>query len=71
MEIEEIEVIVEKDGTVRLEVRGVKGRSCLDMTRALEAALGGRVESRRMTPEADEAPRGEGEAREDRLQEGA
>jgi hypothetical protein len=54
MEIQEIEVFIDKDGQVRLEVRGVKGTSCLDLTTDLEAALGGEVESREMTPEAYE-----------------
>jgi hypothetical protein len=55
MELQEVEVIIEKDGRVRVEVRGVKGLSCLDVTRALEAALGGQVPDRQLTPEAHEA----------------
>jgi hypothetical protein len=54
METQEIEVFIDKDGQVRIEVRGVKGASCLDLTQALEAALGGEIESREMTPEAYE-----------------
>ncbi len=54
MELQEIDVFIEKDGQVRIEVRGVKGMSCLDLTQALEAALGGQVEGREMTPEAYE-----------------
>lgn len=54
MELQEIEVFIEKDGRVRLHVRGVSGRQCLDLTQALETALGGQIESREMTPEADE-----------------
>jgi hypothetical protein len=54
MELQEIEVFIGKDGRVRIEVRGVKGTSCLDLTKDLEAALGGQVESREMTPEAYE-----------------
>jgi len=57
MEIEEVEVVIDKDGKVRIEVRGVKGPACLDITKGLEAALGGKVESREMTPEALECPR--------------
>lgn len=52
MELEEIEVFIDKDGQVRIEVRGVKGMACLDLTQDLEAALGGQVEEREMTPEA-------------------
>jgi hypothetical protein len=57
MELQEIEVFIEKDGQVRVEVRGVKGLACLDVTRALEAALGGQVKDRQMTPEAHETAR--------------
>ena len=54
VEMQEITVVIEKDGQVRVEVRGVKGTSCLDVTRGLEEALGGQVEDRQMTPEAQE-----------------
>ena len=54
MEMQEITVVIEKDGQVRVEVRGVKGGSCLDVTKGLEEALGGQVEDRQMTPEAQE-----------------
>jgi hypothetical protein len=55
VELQEIDVFIDKDGQVRIEVRGVKGTSCLDVTRALEEALGGQVEERQMTPESQEA----------------
>jgi Protein of unknown function (DUF2997) len=55
MDLQEIDVFIEKDGQVRIEVRGVKGESCLDLTAALEQALGGQVESREMTAESYEA----------------
>lgn len=55
MELEEIEVIIGKDGKVQLKVRGVKGLACLDLTKELEAVLGGQIEAREMTPEADES----------------
>ena len=54
MGLEEIEVFIDKDGKVRIEVHGVKGMSCLDLTKDLEDALGGEVEDREMTPEAYE-----------------
>ena len=41
----EIEIIVSLDGTVTVEALGVVGTSCIDLTRALEEALG-TVESR-------------------------
>jgi hypothetical protein len=54
MEMQEIEVIIAKDGNLELRVSGVKGTACLDLTKALEGALGGQVISREMTPEAQE-----------------
>jgi hypothetical protein len=56
MEMQEIEVVIDKDGKVRVHVTGVKGESCLALTRELEAALGGVVEDRQMTAEALEQP---------------
>ena len=41
----EIEIVVSADGTVTVEAKGVVGTGCLDLTRALEEALGS-VESR-------------------------
>jgi hypothetical protein len=55
MELQEIDIYIEKDGQVKLEVRGAKGTSCLDLTRDLELALGGEVDSREMKPEAYES----------------
>lgn len=52
MELQQIEVFIDKDGNVRLEVRGMKGQACLELTRPLEEALGGQVETREMTPES-------------------
>jgi hypothetical protein len=54
MELQEIDVFIEKDGQVKIEVRGVKGTSCLDLTKDLEAVLGNQTIAREMTPEADE-----------------
>ena len=56
MEMQEIDVYIDKDGEVRIEVRGVKGKSCLDITQELEAALGGKIDSREETPEMQESP---------------
>jgi hypothetical protein len=55
MELQEIEVIIGKDGQVQIQVRGVNGPKCLDLTRELEAALGGEILSRIMQPEALES----------------
>jgi hypothetical protein len=54
MELQEIDVYIEKDGQVKIEVRGVKGLGCLDITNGLEEALGGEVVAREMTAESTE-----------------
>ncbi len=56
MDLQEIEVFIDKDGQVKIHVRGAKGLQCLDLTKDLEAALGGEVIAREMTPEALETP---------------
>jgi hypothetical protein len=55
MEIQEIEVIIDKNGEVKIQVHGVNGSTCLDLTADLEAALGGEVLSREMTVAIDAA----------------
>ncbi len=54
MSSEEIEITIGKDGNVQIMVRGVNGPTCLDLTRDLETALGGKVVLREMTAEAGE-----------------
>jgi hypothetical protein len=54
MELQEIEVTIGKDGQVQIQVRGVKGLKCLELTKELEEALGGNILARIMTPEATE-----------------
>lgn len=56
MEIHEIDVIIDNNGKVQVLVRGVKGRQCLQLTQALEAALGAEVMSREFTAESSELP---------------
>jgi hypothetical protein len=53
-EIQEIDVFVNPDGTVKLEVRGVKGQKCRELTRKLEELLGNQVIDRVPTAEFDE-----------------
>lgn len=53
-EIQEIDVYVAPDGTVKIEVRGVKGKKCLDLTKELEALLGGEILERIHTDEFEE-----------------
>ena len=54
MELQEIDVFIDEDGKMLIEVRGAKGKVCLELTRYLEEALGGQILKREMTPEADE-----------------
>lgn len=49
-----MDVSIGADGQVRIEVRGVKGGGCRDITAGMEEALGGEVVSREMTAEAQE-----------------
>lgn len=50
-EIQEIEIFILPDGTVKTEVHGVSGKKCLDITRSIEEALGGVVVNRELCPE--------------------
>ena len=52
MKLEEIEVIIEKDGKVRLSTSGFSGGDCLEATEALENLLGAEVISRETRSEA-------------------
>ncbi|OPY23549.1 MAG: hypothetical protein A4E27_01459 [Methanobacterium sp. PtaU1.Bin242] len=40
MEIEEVEITINKTGKVIIEVKGVRGSACEDITHELEEALG-------------------------------
>jgi hypothetical protein len=51
----EIELVFTPDGQVRLETRGLKGKTCLTETEALEKAIG-TVESRTRTSEYYQQP---------------
>jgi Protein of unknown function (DUF2997) len=50
--VEEIEVVISPTGEVSIEVRGVTGMSCRNLTADLEKALGGEIVDRQMKPEA-------------------
>jgi hypothetical protein len=54
MEIQEIDVIINPDGTLTLQVRGVKGQKCRALSEDLERLLGAKVLERTHTPEYDE-----------------
>ncbi len=51
MELQEIEVIIGKDGQVQIQVRGVQGLKCLEITKPLEEALGNQIVARIMNPD--------------------
>jgi len=65
-EIQEIEVILKPDGTVKVEVRGVKGEKCLALTEELEKLLGGGVVERVHTDEFSQAEQEQDLHQEDR-----
>jgi hypothetical protein len=48
MQIQEIEIYVDKNGEIHIETKGVAGTTCLDLTAEVEKVLGGRVQSREM-----------------------
>jgi hypothetical protein len=41
MRKQDIEIVINEKGEVTFEIKGVKGGSCVDETKFLEAALGG------------------------------
>lgn len=56
MEKQELEITIDREGKVSIQVRGVKGPGCLNLTQALEQALGGQVEERTRTAEYYQGP---------------
>lgn len=56
MEVHEIEVTIGADGEVRIQVRDMKGSSCLIATKDLEKMLGGDIVERTRTGSDDEPP---------------
>jgi len=48
---QDIEIVIKPNGEVTFQVKGVKGASCLDETKFLEAALGGDVVEQEKTGE--------------------
>ena len=51
MNKKELEITINPDGSVSVQVKCIKGQSCVDETKFLEEALGGKVESRELTSE--------------------
>jgi hypothetical protein len=51
MRIEEMDVFIKADGEVAYEVRGVKGKSCLNLVEGVKQDLGNEVLSQEATSE--------------------
>lgn len=50
MDSPELEIVITPQGKIEIEVKGVQGPGCKDLTRALENALG-EVDARELKPE--------------------
>ena len=62
-----IRIVLKKDGTQEIEVRGARGADCVEFTRELEERLGVPEGERRRKPEYDEDPVSEGSGPETEL----
>ena len=50
-ELQELEVVIKPSGELKVEIRGVKGEKCLDITKEMEALLGDEIVERDLTDE--------------------
>ena len=50
-QLEEIEILIDAKGKVTIQVRGIPGKACLDVTKKLEEALGNEIIKREYTGE--------------------
>ena len=55
MDMQELEITIDKNGRVQVAVRGIPGEGCLTLTKNLEEAVG-TVEERTYTAEYYEQP---------------
>ena len=53
--MKEIVVNIDTNGKPTFEVKGVKGKRCLDLTRDIEKSLGGKVLERKFTREYNQS----------------
>ena len=67
MEVHEIEVVIDAKGEVRIQVRDMKGESCLLATKDLERLLGGEIVDRNRTGDDEPEEGREREKDRDRL----
>jgi hypothetical protein len=58
MRKQDIEIVITPKGEVTFVVKGIKGGSCIDETKFLEAALGGEVVDQQKTGEFYEQSEG-------------
>ena len=50
-EIHEVEIIIQPDGQLKVEIQGVKGKGCLEITKEMEELLGNDIIERNFTDE--------------------
>ena len=50
-ELQEIDVYISPNGTIKVEIRGAKGKKCLRLTKEMEGLLGGQILDRTLTDE--------------------
>jgi hypothetical protein len=55
MEMQELEIVIDKEGRVQVRVQGAHGQECMAVTKNLENAVGA-VEDRTYTPSYYEQP---------------
>jgi hypothetical protein len=55
MEMQELEIVIDREGRVQVRVQGAHGEGCLAVTKNLENAVGA-VEDRAYAPEYYEQP---------------
>ena len=67
MEVHEIEVVIDAKGEVRIQVRDMKGESCLLATKDLDRLLGGEIVERNRTGDDEPEEGREREKDRDRL----
>jgi hypothetical protein len=56
MDMQEIQVNINKDGKVSVSLQGVKGKACLDITKELETLLGNEIMDRKFKHEYYDPP---------------
>ncbi len=56
MDVQEIQVVIDKKGKVSVSLQGVKGDACLAITKEMEQLLGDEVEERKLKHEYYDPP---------------